>query len=96
VYVHEQAASPERSLIDGHVNGHRRARRHVFVVRVGGHADDPALDRLHVDELDHGVGPDHVAIDCVLVGEHALCQTLAHNYDLLFVFTVGIGKVASG
>src|SRR5947199_10183519 len=37
-------------------------------------------------ESQHGVGPEDVAIDGIVIGEHALCQSLADDDDRLFAF----------
>ncbi len=44
-------------------------------------------------ELQDGIRPIDMAIDRILVGEHALCQTLADDNDGLFIIVIVIKRI---
>ncbi len=71
----------------------------MLIVNVGGDADD-AVRRHQArlfeigpgDELQHGIRPIDMPIDRILVGEHALCESLADDNDGLFIIVVIVIK----
>ena len=94
--VDEQAAAPELLLAEGMIDGEGRAGHDVLVVDIRGDADDAARLGADVDELHDRVGPHEVAVDGVLIGEHAPRQALADDDDLLAAVAVGVVEVAAG
>ena len=94
--MNEQPAGPTLLLGQRLIDGERRARHHIFVVNVGHDPHDAAGRAAKVDEFDHGIGPHHVAIHGVLIGEHALGDTLAYDDDGLARAAIAIVEIASG
>src|SRR5262249_14439842 len=68
----------------------------MHIVNVGDDANDALQLRraLAVDFQDR-IGPKHVPIDRVLIGEHSLRQSLADNRDALFTLHVGLIEIAA-
>ena len=65
------------------------------IVNVGGDTDDAVRrDKARLfeigpgEELQHGIRPIDMPIDRILVGEHALCESLADDNDRLFIILV--------
>ena len=64
----------------------------MFIVNIGRDADD-AVRRHQArlfgigsrEELQYGIGPVDVPIDGILIGEHALRQSLADDHDGLVI-----------
>ena len=96
VRVNEQTAAPDRLLLEGLINGHRRAGYHVLVVDIGRDTDDAAGSGADVDELHHRIGPHHVAVDRILIREHPLREALADDDDLFAAPAIGFVEIAPG
>ena len=92
--VDEKATAKHWTLFKGAVNGERGLRNDVSVVNIGGDADDAVRRETRLfeigpgEELQHGIRPIDMPIDRILVGEHALCESLADDDDGLFIILV--------
>src|SRR5690349_9600829 len=75
------------------IHSHRRSWYNMFVVHIRRYADNPAGRRTDIDELQHGIGPHHVTIDCILIWKHPLGDALAHNHHRLATSSVGIVEI---
>ena len=82
----EKVAAKYGTLFKGGIDGKDGFRNDVFVVNIGSDADDAMRRAANRGESQHGVGPEDVAIDGIVIGEHALCQSLADDDDRLFAF----------
>src|SRR5580658_4312974 len=79
-------------LVKGAINGHRGLRNDVSVVNIGRDPDDSVRRRQTRlfeigpgEELQHRIRPIDMPIDRILVGEHALCESLADDNDRIFL-----------
>src|SRR5213594_4246805 len=81
----EETAAKHGALFKRVVDGEDGSRNDVFVVNIGSDADDAVRrDANPGNELHHRIRPIDVAVDGVLIGEHALRESLANdNYGLL-------------
>jgi hypothetical protein len=93
----EKAIAKHWTLFQGAVNAERGLRNDVSVVNIGGNTDDAVWrDKTRPfeigpgEELQHGICTIDMPIDRILVGEHALCESLADNNDRLFMIPVVI------
>src|SRR6266446_3138797 len=94
--VNEEAAAPNFSLVKGAIDGEGGAGNNVFVIYIGGDADDAACLRADINKLHHRIGPINVAIHGVLRWEHAFCQCFTDDDDRLFALAVECVEVAAG
>ena len=94
--VNEQPAAPELLLPERVIHRHRRTRHDILVIHIRRDADDPPRRRADVDELHHRIGPHHVAVDRILIREHALRQALADDDHRLAASPIGVVEIASG
>jgi hypothetical protein len=92
--VDEKATAKHWTLVKGAVNAERGLRNDVSVVNIGRDTDDAVRrDKTRLfeigpgEELQHGIGPIDMPIDRILVGEHALCESLADDNDRLFIIS---------
>jgi hypothetical protein len=76
------------------VHRHRRLRHEVLIVNIRRDADDAARFPADTDELRHGVGPHHFAIDCIEAGEHPLRNALTDDHDFLSIGAVAVVELA--
>ena len=92
----EEAAAKHRTVVKRAVNGESGPRNYVFVVNIGGEANNALLLGLKPgEELQHRIGPIDMATDGVLTGEHALGKSLANNNDGLFRLGVEVVEIAT-
>src|SRR5581483_7670275 len=87
---------PELLLPEGVIYGQRRAWHYVLIIDIGRHADNAPGRRADVDELDHRIGPHHVAVDRILIRKHPLREALAYDDDRLAAVAIGIVEIPSG
>ena len=92
----EKAAAQKWTLFKGVVDGEGGLGNDILLVNIGGDAND-ALRRRRVlaGDFQDGIAPEHVPIDGVLIGEHALREGFADDGDGLFASTVLLIEVAS-
>jgi hypothetical protein len=90
--VNEETTAKHWTFVKRAVNSERGFRNDVFVVNIGGDTDDAVRrekTRLFeigpAEELQHGIRPIDMPIDRILVGEHALRESLADDNDRLFI-----------
>ena len=90
--VNEKATAKDQTLVKGVVDGECGLRNDVLVVNIGRDTDDAVRrDKTRLfeigsgEELQHGIGPIDMPIDGILIGEHALCESLADDNDRLFI-----------
>ena len=89
----EKATAKQWTFFKRAVDGERGLRNDVSVVNIGGDADDAvrrdqrAFSDRSRDELQHGISPIDMPIDRILIGEHALCESLADDNDGLFTYS---------
>src|ERR1700691_2759273 len=94
VGVNEHGAPQQRHLLEGMIDGEGGAGDDVLVIEIGEDANDAARGSAEArDELDDGIGPRKAAIDSILIGEHALRDTLADDDNLLGVAAIGLVKI---
>src|ERR1700688_3161847 len=94
VGVHEQAAAAD-FLIERVIDGESGAGDDVFIVHVGGDADDAPRAGADVNKLHYWIGPHDVLIERVAGGEHAERDALAEDDDSLAVFAVEVVEIAA-
>ena len=68
----------------------------MFVIQVGSNAYDTARSGTDTAELNHRIGPEEMAVNGVLVGEHLLGHDLADDDHHLTVLAVAVVEIASG
>src|SRR6516225_5263697 len=95
----EKAAAINHSLLHRSVDGGSGFGDKVFVINIGDNADDAV--RRHVDkprgsELQHGIGPINVAINGILIGEHALRERFADDRNGVIRSPIIIVEVTTG
>src|SRR5690606_37053426 len=93
--VHEDSPASQ-ALLERQIHRHRRFRDEILVVDIRHHADDAPGPLADADELEDRVRPLELSVERLLVGEHALRETLAHDDHLLAVDTVIVREVAPG
>src|SRR4030095_4109101 len=94
----EKTAAKKRTLFKGVVNGEGRLRNDMRIVNIGGDTND-ALQLpggLTAVGFQDRIGPEHVTIDWVLIGEHAPRKGFADDGDGLFASTVEFIEIATG
>src|SRR6266446_6444277 len=86
------------TLFKGAIDSDDGPRNEVFVVDIGSDADDAMWRAVNPGgESQHGIGPIDVAIDGILIGEHAPGQSLTDDRDGLFPFlAVETVEIAAG
>jgi hypothetical protein len=90
--VDEKTTAKDWTLFKRTINGNGGLGNDVSIVNVGGDADD-AVRRHHARlfevgpgrELQDRIRPIDMPIDGILIGEHALCESLADDNDGLFI-----------
>ncbi len=93
----EKAAAKEGALFKGVIDGEDGLRNDVFVVNIGGDADDAVRRGAKPgDEFQHGIRPIDMPIDGILIGEHAPCESLTDDNDGIFTLAVEIVEIAAG
>src|SRR5439155_15400108 len=92
------ATAKDWTLFKGTIDGEDGPRNDVFVVNIGGDADDAVRRGANPGgELQHGIRPIDMPIDGILIGEHAPCESLTDYNDGLFTFlAVGIVEITAG
>src|SRR5713226_4994148 len=101
--VDEKAAAKDCALFKGAIDSEDGFRNNVFVVNIGGNANDTVrrdktrpLEVGRREELQHRIGPIDVPVDGILIGEHAPCESLTDDYDGLFILVVEIVEITAG
>src|SRR5262249_52132178 len=94
--VDEKAAEKQRTLFKAMVDGDGGLRNDMHIVNVGDDANDALQFRraLAIDLQDR-IGPEHVAIDRVLIREHAFREGLANDGDGLFAMEIELIEIAT-
>src|SRR6267154_1603259 len=78
------------------INSHLRAGYHVLVVEIGVDAHDAHRVRGESrDELYHWVCPRDMTVDRILIGKHALRNTLRDDRDVLSADAIGLVEITS-
>ena len=81
----EEATAKHGTLFKGAIDGEDRTGNDVFVVNIGSDANDAVRRGANPgNEFDHGIGPIDMAIDGILIGEHAFCESLTNDNDWIF------------
>ena len=76
----EESAVEHRAMVKGAVNRESGLRNNVFIVNIGGDANDAQRLALEPgEELQYRIGPKHMTVDSVLAREHPLGQALADD-----------------
>jgi hypothetical protein len=93
--VNEEATAKYCTHVKGAVNAERGLRNDVSVVNIGRDTHDSVWgDETRLfeigpgEELQHGIRPIDMPIDRILVGEHALRESLADDNHRLFIFII--------
>jgi hypothetical protein len=82
-----------RHLTKRVIDGESRARNDVLIIHISGDPNNSAQSFAHADEVHHGIGPHHVPIERVLVGEHPLREALADDdYRLAAAAVIIVGS----
>ncbi len=94
----EKVAAKHGTLFRGAIHGEDGPRNEVLVVNIGSDADDAVRRAANAgSESQHGIRPEDVAIDGILIGEDALCESLTDDNDRLFPFlAVEIVEITAG
>src|SRR4029077_3447679 len=95
--VDEEAAAKDGTLFKRAIDGEHGTRNNVLVVNISSDADD-AVGRVANpgDEFKHGIRPIDMPIDGILIGEHALCESLTDDSHGLLTFAVERVEIAAG
>src|SRR5437016_3436185 len=94
--VDEKVAAKDGTLFKGAIDGDDGLGNDVFVVNIGSHADDAVRRGVNPgSKLHHRVGPIDMPADSILIGEHALCESLADDSHWLFTLAVEIVEIAA-
>ena len=94
--MNEKATAIQRTLFEGVIDAHGGFRNDVHVVDIGDDADDALrLRRARTCDLQHRIGPEHMAIDRVQTREHALRECLADDGNRLSILRIAVIKVAT-
>src|ERR1700693_943259 len=94
--VHKHLAA-KHQLLEGMIDSHLGLGYDVLVVEIAKNAHNAhGLRSEPRDELYHRVGPRDMAVDGVLIGKHALRNTLADDHHVLSAQAVGLVEIASG
>src|SRR5207248_9890589 len=95
--MNEETAAKNWALLKGAIDGSEGLGHDVLVVNVGDHTDDATGRCANPrDELQHGVRPIDMAVDRILIGEHAPRESLTHHNDGLFALTVELVEITAG
>jgi len=84
--VDKQATAKDQTSRKGVVDSHCWLRNDVIIVNIGRDTDD-AVRRHQAclvgirsgEELQYGIRPKNMPVDGILIGEHALCESLADD-----------------
>jgi len=94
--VDEESAAKDWTLFKRAIDGEDGTRNNVLVVNIGSDADNAVrLGANPGNEFNHGIRPIDVPIDGILIGEHALCESLTDDSDGLFTFAVERVEIAA-
>src|SRR5579864_5297329 len=92
----EEAAAKQRAFFKRRVDRDCGLWNHMFVVDVGGDTDNAVRrGRDSGDELQHGVRPINMAIDGIVVGEHAVRESLTDDHHRIIRLAVEIIEITS-
>src|SRR5258708_22486483 len=96
--VDKKVATKEWTFLKGVIDSEDGLGNNVLVVNIGGDADDAVWGGTNPGgELEHGVRPKEVPIESILIGEHALCESLTYDKDGLCTFmAVEIVEITAG
>src|SRR6202022_4762014 len=95
--VDEKATADDGTLFKGAIDGEDGLRNDVFVVNIGGDADDAVRRGANPrGELQYGIRPIDMPIEGILIGEHALCESLTDDNDGVFTLAVVIVEITAG
>src|SRR5207302_754999 len=90
------APAKDGALCKGAIDGDDGLGNDVLVVNIGSYADDAVRGGVNPGSiLHHGIGPIDMPADGILIGEHALCESLADDGDGLFTLTVEFVEIAA-
>src|SRR5262249_7955061 len=97
--MNEKAATKDRALVEGIVDGDGGLVNNVFIVNISSNADD-AVRGHHARDfelaatgiLQNRIGPIDMPINGILIGKHALGKSLADDDDRLAI-TLAIERV---
>src|SRR6266851_4371192 len=80
--VDEEAAAKHWTLFKGAIDGEGGSWNDVFIVNIGGDANDAVRRGAKAgDEFQHRIRPENMAIEGILIGEHASGERFADDDD---------------
>jgi len=94
--VDEEPTAKHWTLFKGIVDSEARARNDVLVVYIGSDANDAVRRSANAwDEFHHGIRPIDMPIDGILIGEHALSESLTDDNDRIFTLAVELIEITA-